>query len=79
MMWVCYRSHPGLILGTSFFRDFHGHDPKIKMFQGLMSSGGNGVDTIGKSVKNYEGTCRESFDSWISCGDIRGQRGSRNG
>ena len=26
---------------------------KMKMFQGFRSSGSNGVDTIGKSAKNY--------------------------
>ena len=34
MMWGCYRSHPGLILGTLIFRDVHGHDPKVKCFKG---------------------------------------------
>ena len=59
MMWGCYRSHPGVIMGTSIFRDFHGHDPKVEMFQGFRSSASNGVDTIGKSVKNYGDSCRD--------------------
>ena len=46
-------------------------------FQGFLSSASIGVDTIGKSVKNYGDYCRVCFISCISWGDIMGQSGSR--
>ena len=77
MIQGCYINHPGSILGTSIFRDFHGPGPKVPVSQGFRSSASNGVDTIGKSAKNYGGYCRLCFVLWISWGDIMGQRGSR--
>ena len=77
MIQGCYITHPGSILGTSIFRDFYGPGPKVPVSQGFRSSASNGVDTIGKSTKNYGNPCRVCFVSWISCGDIMDQRESR--
>ena len=71
------QDYPDLILRTSIFHDFQGPNPKPQMFQGFRSSASNGVDTIGKNAKNYGEPCRVCFVSWISCGVIMGQRGSR--
>ena len=74
-----YKNYPGSILRTSISRDCRCLMLKMKLFEEIRSSGSNGVDTIGKSAENYGDTCRVCFVSWISCGDIMDQRGSRNG
>ena len=45
------------------------------IFQGLPLFSGKIKGTIGKSAKKNGVACRVCFDSWICCGDIKGQRG----